>query len=480
MAPARPFTVEHFAIYASVAILDNGEPFELESFQRDIAADIFAGFTEVWLVIPEGNGKTTFLALLALYYGDYTPSAMIPIAASSREQAEIMYSQASGLVARSPELKARFRAYDGYRRIKCLRTTGRIQVFAADDRTGDGIIPGGLALIDELHRHRDLKLYRTWRGKLGKRNAQLVTISTAGEPNTEFEDARNRALAQALEVRREGFHTRAAGEDSVVHDFAVPEGEDVDDMEVVKLANPLTGITPQTLEKKRRSPAMTLTHWQRFVCNQAVRIDETAIDPREWSALGTDEEIPRGEMVDVGVDLGWKHDTTAIVPLWTPEPQRRLVGAPEILVPPRDGQSLAPELIREAFERIHARNPIRYAVMDPDRGAEIATWLEEDLGVQVVEHLQTHVPMTLAYERLMEAIRNQWLHHPRHRELTEHVLNAIARTLPDGRARFDRPSSTRAQAGQRRRVIDGLVALAMVHSVATSAVEEPEPLVVWG
>jgi hypothetical protein len=43
--------------------------------------------------------------MLGLYFGDYTPSAMIPIAASSREQAEIMYRQAEGLVARSPELR---------------------------------------------------------------------------------------------------------------------------------------------------------------------------------------------------------------------------------------------------------------------------------------------------------------------------------------------------------------------------------------
>jgi phage terminase large subunit-like protein len=136
--------------------------------------DLFAGYPEAWLILPEGNGKTTFLGELALYYGDYTPSAMVPIAASSREQAEILYRQAAGIVQRSPELRSRFRAYDGYRRIKCHRTDGRIQVFAADDRTGDGIIPGGLAIVEELHRHRDLRLYRTWRGKLGKRGAQLA------------------------------------------------------------------------------------------------------------------------------------------------------------------------------------------------------------------------------------------------------------------------------------------------------------------
>jgi hypothetical protein len=32
---------------------------------------------------PEGNGKTTLLAAIALYHGDYTPSAFVPIGASS-------------------------------------------------------------------------------------------------------------------------------------------------------------------------------------------------------------------------------------------------------------------------------------------------------------------------------------------------------------------------------------------------------------
>jgi phage terminase large subunit-like protein len=85
--------------------LDDGEPFILRDFQEEIAADVFSGFPEAWLVLPEGSGKTTFLALFGLYFGDYTPSAMIPIAASSREQAEIMYRQAEGLIARSPELR---------------------------------------------------------------------------------------------------------------------------------------------------------------------------------------------------------------------------------------------------------------------------------------------------------------------------------------------------------------------------------------
>jgi hypothetical protein len=50
-------------------------------------------------------------------------------------------------------------------------------------------------------------------------------------------------------------------------------------------------------------------------------------------------------------------------------------------------------------------------------------------------------------------------------------LNAVAKLLPDGRARFDRPSTSRAQAGQRRRVIDALIAAAMVHSTEVAELD---------
>jgi phage terminase large subunit-like protein len=472
--PLRSFTVDHWRRYARLMVLDSGDYWDPEQFQLEFVADLMADTTEVWAIWPEGNGKTTLLSGVGLYWTDYTPSAAVLVGASARDQAGLMFSQAAGFVWRSPGFDKRFRVFEGYRRITSHRSRGRMQVFAADDRTGDGVL-FDLALLDELHRHRDLRLYRTWRGKAHKRNGKIGGISTAGEPGTEFEDAREKLLGAASEITRTGFHTRAASGEAILHDYSVPASEDVEDMEVVKRANPLEAITVDDLRKKRESPTMTLNHWRRFVCNQAVRTEESAIDPREWADLGTSERPPEGEPVDVGLDLGWKHDTTAIVPLWAPERDRMLFGRPEILTPPRDGSILPPDAVKRAFREIHERNPIRRVVMDPDRGAEIAVWLEDDLGVEVVEYLQTNQPMAMAYERWMEAMRGRGLRHGRDDEFTEHVLNAVAKLLPDGRARFDRPSSSRAQAGQRRRVIDALIAGAMVLSVTVAEFDAPAP-----
>jgi phage terminase large subunit-like protein len=472
--------------------LDDGEPFILRKFQEEIAADIFAGFPEAWLVLPEGSGKTTFLAMFGLYFGDYTPSAMIPIAASSREQAEIMYLQAEGLIDRSPELRPRFRAYPGYRRIKCLRTGGRIQVYAADDRTADGIIPGGLALVDELHRHRDLKLYRTWRGKLEKRGAQLIAISTAGEPGGEFEETRSRIKKEAREVSTSagGCHTRAAGDDIVIHDFAVPSVKHAEDMEVVARANPRPEMTAELLRKKRESPTMTREHWLRFVCNIATLTGGSAIQPEEWDRLEEpDLVVPDGAWRCGWLDLGWRIDTTAMGVLAWESPERRLVTGVRVLEPPVDESSVVAGILHTQLD--YGAN---LWVLDPSAGAEQMVQLLEkgqhplqtddalraehglppltgdEEPIEYVAHSQDNAPMSQAAHRLDEAIRNGWLVHDGNRKLRAHALNAVMRSLGDAKQKYDRPADAK---GERRKnyPIDALTGVLMGHNIAVDEVK---------
>src|SRR5262245_18824345 len=130
-----PFTLAHFEewIERNELTLDSGDEWLLEDFQKMIAVDVFAGYRETWVIIPEANGKTTLMAGMALYLADHTPSPWIPIGAASRDQAEIMFGQAGGFVERSKRLKERFRVYEGYRKIKSHMNGGRgIRVYAAD------------------------------------------------------------------------------------------------------------------------------------------------------------------------------------------------------------------------------------------------------------------------------------------------------------------------------------------------------------
>jgi len=463
--------------------LDTGASWHPEPFQDAFLEDVFSGCPECWLVVPEGNGKTTLVAGLALYHCEHRPGAAVPVAASSREQAEILYRQAEGFVLRSPRMYEsvhsaiqeakgkqktevpRFVCLEGYRRINHFGG-GRIQVFAADDRTGDGVIPT-LGIIDELHRHRNLGLYRTWAGKLAKRSGQIVTISTAGEPGTEFEQTREHIRQSAEDIRRDGTFVRAASPRLILHEWAVPEKGDVEDFAVVKAANPFSGITVDGLAAKYASPTMTMAHWRRFVCNLPTRSDMAAIQEAEWFAAQTGDGIPAGERIWLGLDVAWKWDTTAAVPLWYRDEHYRLLGPATILTPPRDGTSLDISLVQRALATIHQRNPIHTVVMDTSRAEDLGQWIERQLGCTVIDRPQTNLLAVEDYERFMEALRNGWLRHAGDPGLTQHALNAEAKVLPFGDARFDRPSQTRQGGDQDRRVIDALIAAAMVNAQAS-------------
>src|SRR5262249_17249401 len=131
----RPGTLAHFRAWAKELVLDSGEPRILEPFQVEGVKDGLAGAPEGWLGGPGGNGKATPMAGIALYHASYVDNPFVPVGASSREQAEVMYRQAEGFVQRSDSIRRAFKCQDGYRRIKSLETFGRIQVYAADDRT---------------------------------------------------------------------------------------------------------------------------------------------------------------------------------------------------------------------------------------------------------------------------------------------------------------------------------------------------------
>lgn len=486
MLPGDPFEFEHFEAWSRRLVLDNGEPWVLEDFQAAFVADVFEGRPQNLLIVPEGNGKTTLTAGLALYGLRFAPDALIPVAASSRDQARIMYRQAKGFLRRSKldEPGFSFEAFDGYRRVD-LRVPGRtkrgeiagsIEIHAADAGTADGIIPFPFGFIDELHRHRTQDLWRTWTGKLGKRSAQLVGISTAGESGAEFEQMREQIRQETpIAVLRPGF-VLCRSDQMVLHEYALEEGADPDDMGAVKRCNPLESITVETLAAKRKSPTMSLAHWTRFTCNLSTRSVSAAISEREWHDAATAEKIPEDADVWVGLDVGWRWDTTAMVPFWWRDEGYRLFAPAEIVEPPRDGSSTDPQAIRDTFERLQGQYRISTVVMDMSRAEDLAGWFSTELGLQVIDRAQTNKPQTEDFERFMEGLRSGVLMHSGDAGLRRHALNAVVRLLPDGGAKFARVSEVRNSPGQEQRVIDGLVAAAMVHSFAVERFLNPEPI----
>lgn len=480
----KPLTVAHFRRWSSRFKLKDGSYFRLDPYQARFLGDLFARdregkpvFAELWLVVPEGNGKTTFVALVVLYTLEFKDEAWVPIAASARDQAvDLTYRLCSGFVTRNG-LDDEYRLHPGYRSIVHKGSLAAAKIFASDAASGDGVDPD-LAVIEELHRLTEMDLYETWSGKLDKSDGQLLVVSTAGEPGSSFEELRERIRQTAHDVTRERCFVRAAGNGVVLHEYAIPEDGDPEDLELVAEANPLSTKTVESIAKKRAKPTWRLEHWRRFTCNLPTRAAAAAITEAQWLGQRSDLVIPEGEVADVGADFGWSNDTTAFVPLWNRGDGSFQWGPAAIVEPPATGAMSDPETVKAAFLGIHELNPVQRVVMDMSLAQDIAGWISDELGILVIDRAQGNVNKARDYAAVMRGLRQRTLWHSGDEGLTRHALNAHVKLLSDGKERFVRPKESRAvsASARRRRVIDALDAGAMVYS---EAVGEPEETTSW-
>lgn len=469
--------IDYFQDWASRLVLDSGEEWEPEQWQLDPVEDLLSDdFQAVWLVVGEGNGKTTLTAAVVLYLLEHQLTPEIPIGSATVTQAETLFRQIEGFIVRSNKL-SQFNLAPGVRRIDCRRTRGHTRVYPHNERSGDGVIPSGWVL-DEGHLHPDLRLYRTWKGKYRKRRGPGFLISTAGEPQSEFEELRSKLLREADEKHQEGPYIRAVVGNTVIHDWAVRDRKDAKNFEVVAEANPLSLVTAAELEEKHAEPEMTDAHWLRRTCNIAAREADQGVTPEAWDALKATIEVNEKARKYAFLDVAYDIDTTAMGVLAWESHERRVVRAVHIIEPPVDEEDIVSGLldlwVEEKPEAI---------VFDPSRGAQqMAQMLEKgthplqvERGIGPLEFVfwpQTNPLLSLAAVRLDEAIRAGWLVHDGDPKLRQHVLNAVKKSVGYEKWRYDRPHDK--QGGQRGKYpIDALSGLLMAHSHAVEESNQP-------
>lgn len=510
-------SLEHFVEFCRrFIVLDNGKPFALEKFQRLIVAGYFEGVTEVLVLLPKKNGKTTLLAAVALYHLIYTPDAQCYIAASAKDQARILYEQATGFVERKDRsgqlvpqavsLQRRVLLRKGTKEIRSRRDSGFVRVVSGDKDTVDGVIVT-LALVDELHRHKDGgQLYGVLADGVGPRDGQVVSISTAGES---MKSILGRTRAEALKlpgVKRVGAYTfvRNPEGEFEMHEYALSPEDDREDLKIVKQANPLSTNTIAKLRQRKKSAFMTPSRWGRFACGIWMQGEDAAYSLVDWRRNGKDGmALEAGAAIYLGLDIGWRWDTTAIVPGqphdredmtidgeegWWRWRQVRF-GKPRILIPPRNGQTMAREkIIKAILSYKEAGYEILGVVFDRNAEGEfVAQELENDHGIEVIQHSQDPAPMSEASMGFGEALGSDLVQHPEDEEFTAHIMAAKAATTKGERWRIVPPEKKRGQRKKGKQedseeieVIDAAIGAVMLHNVATSPHEpDKEPLVLW-
>ncbi len=313
------------------------KPFELESWQsEDIIEPLFGWvrkdngcrrFRDAYNEVARKNGKTTLAAMVALYLtiADGEPVAEVYSAATKIDQAKLVHDEAIRMVKSSPTLR---------RFVKILRnnihvphTMSKFVPLAADADSLDGLNPHG-AIIDELHAHKDRRVYDILETATGSRSQpMLFSITTAGfDRNTICWEKHNTAV-RILEQ---------SVEDDTFFAFIATLDDDDDWADASKYykANPNLGISvseEQLLVQRERalhSPGFQNT-FRRLRLNQWTEQSERFIDMKAWRACGgdVDEKALKGRPCWMGLDLSSTTDFTALVllfPVKAPDGKMRI------------------------------------------------------------------------------------------------------------------------------------------------------------
>lgn len=416
---------------------------ELEPFQKRIARAAHGPESEFVCLLPRGNGKSTLIAAIALHHLVTVKDAAAYCAAASREQARIVFEAARSFALQldDPHVVPRhleIRWCDDPEQPKIPDRV--LRVLAADAPRLHGLSPT-LAIVDELHAHKDSEVYLAMRTAVLKRpGSKLVTISTAGQgSDSPLGQLRARALGLP-NVSRKGFVTDARGPSLRMLEWAVP-----DDVEPTaanaKKANPASWITTEALAEQRQ--AVPEGAWRRYHANQWTAGEGHWLPPGAWQACVGQPVFIDHEPLWVGVDLGGEISSTAVV--WINETKH--VGC---WIGHTDAAILQ---ARDMVEDLAGRYTIRELSFDPWRSNQLAQELQER-GIRVSAFPQTDARMIPASQRLYQAIVEHQLVLPAHAELAQHAADAVARHSRRG-WRLDSPSARRLVN------IDGIVALAM-------------------
>jgi len=234
-----------------------GKPFELSPWQQWILAQAFGWkicrsglrrFRKVYVEIPRKNGKSQMAAgvALVLLVADGEAGAEVYSAATKRDQAAIVWTEAKRMVKASPALRGSIVPYRSV--LSAPDNGGSFVALGADSKTLDGLSPHGV-VVDELHAHKTREVLDVLETAMGAREQPFLwAITTSGHGGESVCWEQHEYARKVLEghVDDPTFLSYVAGAD---------EGDDWRRREVWEKANPNFGVSvfPEKPNRRRRS-----------------------------------------------------------------------------------------------------------------------------------------------------------------------------------------------------------------------------------
>jgi phage terminase large subunit-like protein len=347
------------------------------------------------------------------------------------------------MVRRNPELERRALIFTGITnpRVSVPFNEGELFPVSNDPEGLQGLDPS-FALVDEIG-FQPQESWDSLRMGAGKRSRSLIVgVGTPG-----FD--RDNALFRLRQAVHEGMKLPGL----VFREYAAPEDCRLDDRKAWIKANPAIRAGFLRLSALENDLAITPEgHFRIFRLGQWVDGTESWLGSSGravWDGLRAEHEFEIGAPTWIGLDVGIKRDSTAVVAVQR-DAAGHLHASPRFWVP----ASEEPVDVTDVMEHIRELSRLYQVVavsFDP-RFFDVPAKMLADEGLPMVEIPQSPERMTPVVGSLLELIRRGELHHDGDAILGQHVLNAVPR--------FNERGFTLQKSKSRGR-IDGVIALAL-------------------
>ena len=266
------------------------------------------------------NGKTFENGIMGTYiagFGGYHHGKLFTVATKKR-QARLAWEEMSKFVTVDPDLGELFRVKDYKSTIEALETGCSIEALSREAGLDDGF-RSIFCSVDEIHQHKDNKVYKAlYNGTRSLPETLVSMITTRGDQLNSFCKEMD---DYAINVLR-GVTT---AEDFFVDIYCLDPDDDIWDEENWSKANPFLCLDEERMETLRQDAQtardMGGMELRDFLCkslNMWVKnTDDQFIDPDAWKACGSERSLV--DIVEagyrdcwVGLDLSSGGDLTTL------------------------------------------------------------------------------------------------------------------------------------------------------------------------
>ncbi|MFW1676444.1 terminase large subunit [Pontibacter sp. JAM-7] len=458
-----------------------GQPIELEPWQACILMNVFGWktpdgkrrFRTIYEEVARKNAKSTKLSGVGLFMlgFDGEGGAEIYSAATTRDQARIVWADAREMGRKSPHLRRAFGFHQN--NIHHLPSASKFEPLSSDAQTLDGKNVH-CGLIDELHAHKTREVFDVVETATGAREQPLIyCITTAGSNKQGICYEQRDYLCKVLE--------------GVIQDdtyfgliYTLDEGDDWTDENVWIKANPNLGVSKKwddmrRLAKKAQEMPTARNNFLTKHLNVWVNAAVAWLNMEKWdrSPKAADDIVLQQTPCFIGLDLANKLDVAALVMVFMVEggyhlkckfylPEEavhiksRSIGnmyqawAEAGYLTLTDGNVIDHDYIENDLRLILSEYDVKEIGFDPWGSTQLATHLHED-GAPMVEVPQTVKNLSEAMKEVEAAVYSGRLHHG-----DNPVLNWMASNVT---AKVDKNENIFPQKEHADNKIDGMVAL---------------------